>query len=391
MNKLIYIICFFSIFIPFFLNNGESSVGDEPGPLLWNLSNLEYLKHNSTQQKKTYKRIIKEANNYCMTPPVVVTDKKHTFSPNNHYYCSLGGYWWPDSLNTGKYVHKEVKSPLSNEYDAFRLSELRNRCSFLSVAFYLTDDSRYLECFIDQIKAWFINEDTYMYPNFEYVAVVPGKNRNKGRVSGMIQAYSFIDVIESILLVNSIRPIDDEILANLKKWFSDFVNWSEDGRFGPSLQKATNNIGVAYDIMLIEMYLFIGEERKARAIVDDFSEKRLNVQIDEEGKQKAELNRSNAYSYSLYNLSHILDFCFISNYWNLDYYTKHQDVIDRAYLYLQQYENNQEAFPYQQITEWSKCQQQLHSQLLRRERLRGNICHIFKESDSLISLNALLN
>ena len=73
------------------------------------------------------------------------------------------------------------------------------------------------------------------------------------------------------------------------------------------------------------------------------------------------------------------------------FYRNNQDVIDLAYSYLQQYENSPEKFPYQQNSDWSKCKQQLHSQLLRRERLRGKDSNIFKDSDRFISLNALLN
>lgn len=361
-------------------------------PLLWNVQNLERIRNDVNNYKRTYKQITKIADSYCNMLPVVLTDKDKTFAPDNHYYCSVGGYWWPDSLQEGKYVHKDgVRNSWTKKYDANRLSELKNRCIYLSAAYYLTGDKKYYSSYIRQIKAWFIDEDTYMYPNFEYAAVVPGKNKGKGRTSGMIQAYSFVDVIESLLLINICTQVERDVLLPVQKWFMDFVKWSEDGRFGTALRKANNNIGLAYDVMLTEMYLFVGNEDKAKAIVDNFAKCRLNTQIDKEGKQEAELKRSKAFSYSLFNLSHVLDFCFITKYWDLDFYRANQEVIDKAYSFLQKYENNQQLFPYQQIVEWSNCQQRLKSQLMRRERLRGNATNLFVNEGEALSLNALLN
>lgn len=369
----------------------ESSGTDLSKPYLWNIENLDRLKSDSNC-KKTLKRILKLSNGYSDLPPIVITDKPHSFVDDYHFYCSVAGYWWADSLNTGTYVVKDGgRNPLTKEYDSNRLSELSTRCRYLSVAYYLTGEEKYYNALITQLQAWFVDKDTYMYPNFMYASVIPGKNKISGKSSGMIQAYSFIDVIESILLVNSIHPLDEGLLLSLQKWFKEFAAWAEYGPFGEALRRANNNIGVAYDIILIEMYLFSGEKEKAKMLVDNFADKRLKVQIDSDGKQPEELKRTNSFSYSLYNLSHILDFFFIAEYWYPNYYSDHKVIIDSAYSFLEEYEKDIANYPYQQIGSWSKCFEQLHFQLIRRERLRGNEVNLFDEANKIISLNVVLN
>lgn len=360
------------------------------GPLIWNVDNIEHLRNDPTS--KTYKDILKKSDKYCRLNPISVFDKKQSLVDDFHYYVSVGGYWWPDSLVSGKYVHRDgVRNPWSKEFDSHLLSEFLTRCKYFSVAYYLTHDKRYYESYIKQIKAWFLDEDTYMYPNMKYASVVPQSGKLSGRSSGMIQAYSFVGIIESILLINSISKIDDEIVDGVKKWFREFIEWAENGSVGKSLRKSTNNIGLAYDVILIDMLLFVGDDIKAKEISNSFARKRLYPQIDKDGKQEAELKRTLAFSYSLFNLTHILDFCFLNSYWDVDYYSEHQEIIDKAIDFLQQYEDRIDDFPYSQISDNGKCNQQLKLLLQRRNRLRGNsqnLTDIFQEP---LSVDLLLN
>lgn len=359
-----------------------------PKPEVWNVENIEQIKED-TLANRTLETILARSNKFCEAGPVVITDKKNSFAKDPHYYCSVSSYHWQDS--TGAYVLRDgVRNPHTKDYDADRLSEFVNRCKFLSVAYYLTGEQKYYEAFIKQIRAWFIDEETYMYPNFSYSAVVPGQNGNRGRSSGIIQAYIFIDVIESILLINAKTPIEDSVLMPVREWFAEFAEWSENGEFGLALQQTQNNIGLAYDVMLTEMYLFSGQIKKAKAIIERFPETRLYAQINENGEQRAELKRTKAFSYSLYNLSHILDFCFITQYLGIDFYQDHQEIIDKAYAFLQQYEKRQKDFPYKQITDWNSCEQELHSQLSRRERLRKERKPLVMARNKSIAMNAVL-
>lgn len=363
-NRLIYSWC-----ICIFLFVACTSEARDTKPLIWDLNKLEQMRENLTTDE--VRVIIGDADRYCMQAPVVITDNKMLFQPNNHYYCSVGQYWWPDSLQNGKYVNKDGEiNPESREYDIVRLEDLSKRCSTLSQAFYLTRDTKYYRAFIEQLDAWFLNKETLMLPNFEYAQVVPGYHDNKGRSAGMIDAYYFNSVIEGIRLVNGVKRIDGKTLNAVRRWFRSFADWSE-YTHGDVMKTGTQNISLAYDVMVVNMYLFAGKIKKAKKIADDFAARRIYTQIKDDGSQPEELKRTNAMTYSLYNLTHILDFCYLVRYWDKDYYSKYGERIDTAFSYLQKYIDHPDAFPYQQIRQWKSCQNTFNVQNKRREVIKS--------------------
>ena len=317
----------------------------------------------------TLKDFLKECEKTCDKPAISVTNKDKTFAPDVHYYCSIGTYWWPDPHQPGVYVRKDGQTnPEGEKYDIKKLTVLARRCRNLSKAYFFTRDRKYYDTFISQLQVWFINEDTRMYPSFEYAQVIPGRNENKGRSTGMIDAYYFNTIIESIRLVNGVKQIDRRTMRQLREWFGKFVEDSEN-RYGEVLRKANNNIGTAYDITLVNMYLFIGNEKKAMEIINSFYEKRVIAQILEDGRQPSELSRTKAFTYSIKNLGLIIDFCYLARCTYPNYFQEHRERIDKAFEFLGQYVNNPERFPYKQITSWESCKNSYYSQLKRLDRL----------------------
>lgn len=91
---------------------------DVENPLVWNVVKLDSARQNPTYFKFV-KGLLNECDSICKEVPVAITDKKKTFAPNPHYYCSLGTYWWPDSTTKGKYVNRDgYKNPENSEYDS---------------------------------------------------------------------------------------------------------------------------------------------------------------------------------------------------------------------------------------------------------------------------------
>lgn len=340
-------------------------------PFIWNIDVLEQMKLDLTNNKEAI-AIITVADRYCEKTPVVVVDKGEcVFEPNVHYYCSVGQYWWPDTLNIGTYIRRDgISNPESKKYDRVRLTELAKRCEKLSQAFYLTRNRKYFDALMIQLKAWFINKDTYMLPNFEYSQIIPGQNDNKGRGAGIIDAYDFNTVIESIRLVNGVKRINRRTMRGLQAWFLEFAVWTEDGPFCDYIRNKDNNIGLAADVTLVNMYLFAGEEIRAKEIVDSFAERRIYKQITEDGLQPAELERTNAFSYSLSNVTHLIDFCFLVRYWDTAYYLRNHDRIDAAFNFLGQFVEDESSFPYKQIGEWDLSKENYYKQITRLELLK---------------------
>ena len=299
-------------------------------PLVWDMSGLEQMRVDKGASMVT-RRIIKTAGELCKKHPVAVTDKKKlTFEPDKHYFCCIGPYWWPDSLNSGKYINRDgIVNPESKRYDNVRLVEVVSRCKTLSEAFYISGERKYYDAFVRQLQVWFINRGTYMYPTFEYAQVVPGHHNNKGRSTGLISAYVMNTLIESIRLVNSVKRIDRQTMKGLQNWF------------------------------------------RAKEILDGFSDRRLNEQILEDGSQPAELKRTKAMSYSLYNLTHIIDMCYLARCWYPNYYQEHSERIDKAFEFLGQYVENPKNYPYQQVSGWDNCKKNYDKQLERIQNLNN--------------------
>ena len=229
---------------------------------------------------------------------------------------------------------------------------------------------KYYDAFMLQIKAWFIDRESYMYPNFRYSQVIPGQNDNRGVYAGMISAYPFNSVIESIRLVNCVKLIDKNSMRALKKWFLSFANWSI-AEYGSRVSTGKNNISTAFDITMINMLLFAGKTQRAKIIADEFPQRRIYVQILEDGRQPFELSRAKAFHYSLFNLSHILDFCYMMRCFDENYYKRYASRIDKAFEYLQSIADNPKSFPYQEVSSWDECFETLNVLLQRRDRIRS--------------------
>lgn len=337
-------------------------------PLVWDMESLQQMKDDVANSEEAQK-IIDAADRYCAREPVVVSYQT-TITPNKHYYFSSSPYRWPDPSGSGKYIWKDGEvNPDSRKYGSARMTDMAVRCRDLSKAFYLTGDVKYYHAIVNQLKAWFIDAETKMLPTFEYAQVIPGEEGNKGNSAGMIEAYTFNTVIESIRLTNHEKKINRRTMKALQRWFLEFANDSEN-RYGKIFSRANNNISLAFDVTMTNMYLFAGKENKAKEIADGFVERRINKQILEDGSQPEELTRTNAFSYSIYNLTHIVDFCYLIRNWDSGFYKNNSERIEQAFNYLHQYVAKPESFPHKQYSGWETCTKDYNVQLSRVKKLR---------------------
>ena len=175
-------------------------------PVIWNLAHLQELKDNpDCSQKKS--SIIAKADDFAAMEPVTVVRDGKLFVPDAHYYVSFGRYWWADPNNPdGPYIKRDgVTNPELMENDHRRITELANRLSNWAAAFYFTSDRKYHKAAARQLRAWFIDKETYMFPNLEYGQVVPGRGGNKGRSYGLIDVYCMNDILDALELMDGIN------------------------------------------------------------------------------------------------------------------------------------------------------------------------------------------
>lgn len=331
-------------------------------PLIWNLneSNLVRLNLGSTPLKK----LIKEAEKELTTHIITVVDKPMIpSSGNKHDYMSMGRYWWPDP-NTKDglpYIRKDgISNPEIEKLDRIPLGRMANGIKILSLAYYFTKEEKYAIKAINHLQRWFLDSSTKMNPHLNFGQTIPGRNNGFGRGEGIIDTYSFVEMLEGVELLKSSRQYNNYIDNALKEWFSDYLDWMLTSPIGKEEYDAKNNHGTAFDIQVVRFALFVGKEEIACKFLDEFPIRRLYTQIEPNGSQPLELARTTAFGYSVFNLEHILDICRIGEKLGYDFLkVKSQDgrsILKAIEFFLPYVGVKVSDFPFQQINNWDKVQ-----------------------------------
>lgn len=101
-----------------------------------------------------------------------------------------------------------------------------------------------------------------MNPSLEYAQMVPGHNGGKGRQYGILDTYSFVEMLDAVCLLEGSAAFRSDDSEALKKWFSELLEWICTSEQGMAEAATANNHGTAYDAQVI-----------ARRIIEEFPEK----------------------------------------------------------------------------------------------------------------------
>lgn len=364
-----------AVYLHFSVHSPSVAVAQQP--LIWNIPMLQQVKQSQTHKDFIQTKILKLADYYISQPMLSVMSKKKSIVSDKHNYQSLSIYMWPDSANPdGPYLYKDgVMNPDLKNYDGDNIGKFMERLVLYSIAYYFTDSLKYKQAYNKQLSTWFIDVDTYMYPNFEYAQFAPGCWNGKGAFGGIIDAYVFIDVIESIELMNLSNCIEDETYQAVREWFSDFKDWLLTSDNGKKESNVADNHSIAYMTLLTRMAYFTGDIMLANTIQQKMS-RLIFRQIDKNGQQPLELQRTCAWFYSIYNLQHIMDFCTMTNSMGAKFYDRNKRRIDAAFDYLIRFIGKRDDFPYQELRDWNECEQSLQMEILRLSRLNHKTFNI---------------
>lgn len=175
---------------------------------LWDVQKMHVVKSQLASDKYAgaYRKLISEADQELLRKAYSVTGKEGLApSGDKHDYVSLSRYWWPnpDTPDRLPYVYKDGRSnPELNHYDRNTLGNMCAAVNTLSLAFFYSEEEKYAQKAVEILRAWFLDKDTRMNPHLEYAQFIPGKNDSKGRPEGLIDSYSFVDMLNSIQLLN---------------------------------------------------------------------------------------------------------------------------------------------------------------------------------------------
>jgi hypothetical protein len=280
---------------------------------LWDVSHLAEVKGrlDSPFYGKVYQSLIRQADAVLDTEPLSVMMKNKTpASGDKHDYMSQARYFWPDTTKPDGHPYMErdgVTNPEIELLDRNRLGATADRIKLLALAWYFSGDEKYARKATELIRVWFLDKATAMNPNLEYAQVAPGHNNDKGRSYGLIDTYSFVEMLDGIALLENSVSFSDKDSKALRRWFARLTDWMLESDQGREEYNAANNHSVAYDAQIIAFSLFTGDRDRAARFIRDIPEKRVFRQIDPDGSQPHELQRTLAYHYSNYNIEHLID------------------------------------------------------------------------------------
>ena len=312
-----------------------------------------------------YRALIRHADTLLDAEPLSVMNKSKTpVSGDKHDYMSQARYSWPDPTKPDgrPYITRDgVSNPEINKLDRIPLGRTANNIRDLALAWYFSGDEKYAAKGVDLIKVWFLNKDTRMNPNLKYAQIYPGQNGDNGRPWGLIDTYSFVDMLDGVLILENSKSFKKKDQKALRKWFKEFSDWMLTSKQGKEEGNAANNHSVAYDAQMIAFALYIGNEPLARQIISALPERRIYPQIEPDGSQPHELRRTLAFHYSQYNITHFIDIMLMAQKVGMDIASATSadgrnffKSIDFLLPYLGK---SVEEWPYRQISGWEgSCQ-----------------------------------
>lgn len=342
---------------------------------IWDREHLEYVKRSLDNPcySKAYQSLLKHADKALEEEPLSVMMKEWIpASGDMHDYMSLARYYWPDPTTPDglPYINRDgMSNPELEKLDRNRLSTTANRIETLSLAWYFTGDEKYAKKAVEFIEVWFLNKKTRMNPNLEYAQMVPGRNGGKGRGFGVLDTYSFVEMLDAVALLDSSKSFTARGAKRLKQWFCTLLDWILSSDQGRSEKNQANNHGTAYDVQVVAFALYAGQYDLAHKVISDFPKKRTFTQIMPDGSQPHELRRTLSFHYSQYNLTHYIDMYLMARKLGVD--IDHAVSSDgrnfyKAMDFLVQYVGDDaKEWKWQQISGWNSVEQKFYKDLYR--------------------------
>jgi len=298
--------------------------------------------------------LAKEADQLLDKRILSVVDKKMpTPCGNKHEYMSMASYFWPDPSKPDglPYIRKDGQRNPDNDKvtDHKGFDQVTSYVTTLSWAWYFTNDEKYAAKGTELLKFWFVDTATKMLPNLNHAQVIKGIDTGRG--IGIIDIHLVPQLLDAISLLQNSKAMKKTDLAAIHEWFGQFLVWLESSQNGMEESKTKNNHKTWYDNLVASIALFCGKTERAKIIFDN-AKTLLAAQIQPDGKQPLELERTNSLSYSTFNLRAWFALATHAESAGVDiwhYETNTGQSIRKALDYMLPYAMDQKKWDYQQI------------------------------------------
>lgn len=305
------------------------------------------------------KALLAEAEAALKQEPLTIVNKP-TVPPSRdkHDYASAGPYWWPDPDKPEglPYVRRDgERNPEVDETDRPLLDTLVSTVKTLGFAYGFTRQDEYATHAALLLRTWFLNPETRMNPNLLFGQAIPGIC--EGRGIGLIETAAFArEMLPAIHFLRDAESWSDEDMTGLQAWFHAFLEWMLTHPYGVDEARHGNNHSMAYDVQVATYAFFVGQPDLARVILEGVGERRIADQIEPDGRQPLELERTKALGYASMNLKLMLDLAEIGRQWGIDLINfKSADgrSLRRAVAWLYPYWTGEQAWTLPQIQPFS--------------------------------------
>ncbi|MEP6748997.1 MAG: alginate lyase family protein [Bacteroidota bacterium] len=266
--------------------------------------------YNDETRKVLQQQIMQEAAWALKQLPVTVTAETCSRSAGGkHDFYSEGDYWWPNPAGADSpYIQKDgITNP--NNFVAHRhaMIAFSQVTGALASAYKITGDEQYVRQAMKHYKAWFVDTATMMNPNLQYAQAIKG--RFTGRGIGIIDGIQLIEAAQGLIVMEKTKSMDPILLAAVKKWFAQFLQWLTTHPYGRDEMNAANNHGTCWVLQAAVFAKLTGDKTMMKFCSDRFKNILLPHQMLADGSFPLELKRTKAYGYSIFNLDAMTTIC----------------------------------------------------------------------------------
>ena len=317
--------------------------------------NKAKLKKNDPKLLPSYKKLLSVADEALAVKELyTVMEKKQTPpSGDMHDYMTIAIYFWPDPKKPDglPYIRRDGEiNPETKDYkDKVNIGLMIKSVETLALAYYFSDDEKYAEKAVAQIKAWFLDPATKMNPNLNYAQAIKGKN--DGRGIGLIESREFVLVIDAIGLLQHSKHWTSKDQTGIEDWFKAYLEWFSTSKNGIEEMNAKNNHGIWYDAQKLGFALFTKNNKAAKTTIESVKE-RLESQMDETYFFPLEMERTISLHYEAFILEPLFWIAQMGSFLNEDlwnYETPKGKSIKKGFEVLVPYLANEKDWIGQQI------------------------------------------
>jgi hypothetical protein len=329
-----------------------------PGTLLFESEHLAAVRASKFSQDAEISRALNELRKRAdqalkHEPQSVTYQSELAASGDPHDYVSFATYWWPnpDTADGLPYVRRDghANEKLISQGDRELLNQMHADVMSLALAGYLLDEPRYSERATKLLRVFFLDAKTRMNPNLRHAQLIRGVNT--GRSFGIIDTEVLVWTLEGVRILESSDSLDATELAGLRHWFTDYLNWLRHDPFCAPEQRARNNHGTFYDFQVAGFALFLGDHALAKQVLEGAKQTRIAVQVEPDGRQPLEIERTNGFGYSCGNLHGLCTLARLGDACDVDlwhYESPRGGSIVKAYSFLLPYLTTEMRWPWQQ-------------------------------------------